>query len=771
MSRHVKQLLLLLFALLSQISPAQKVGLVLSGGGAKGCTHIGIIRALEENDIPIDYVAGTSMGAIISSLYAIGYSTEEMEELLGSETFSKWLKGDIDEENKFYFKAEDETPEFIFFKLTFDDSLSLKPVIPSSVVQSDQMNQALLYLYAQGTTLCHGNFDSLFVPFRCVASDIKEKKAYVHREGDLGDAVRTSMSFPFVFKPIRVNNHLMVDGGLYNNFPIDVMRNDLKADYIIGSNVGDDTNEYADSDNPVNLLERLIINRVEDSITQAEGIQFSFHYKDVNLLDFQKAKDLIQIGYDSTMAHMDEIKARIQRRITQDSIRQQREIFNNQKTPLQFKNIIIRGVNHQQQRFLSKSFHADDEYFDFESFRKTYFKLLSDKKIAEIIPHAQYNTETKAYDLILDVELNDHLKFGFGGNISSTVSNQLFISAKYLGIQRLGWEISVDGQVGRLYDNIHLQTRLDFPSRYPFCVKVIGDYNKFTYSSNVALFFDNENYTKAKSSEIYIKSKISIPLILKGKMEAGFGFGRIKNEYHGFYTVSDDEYDISKYTTGVALLQFNHNDLSHKQYPIKGTQARIGIQYILDRKRQTCFSPVNSVWKDYERITEEEADNWLKISGFYDHYFNLSKHFALGLMAEGVFSTHGLEDNYMETLLMTPAFTPTKHSEMVFNSAFRANSFIAAGIKPIYKMNNIIHFRWENYMFLPHKQISPTSRFAPSYEKAFTNLFFLSELCAVAHLKFISVGIYGNYYSYPEKNWNVGLNIGYLIFHERLIER
>lgn len=778
MTKIISRILLIIVScLLFQPISAQKVGLVLSGGGAKGCTHIGIIRALEENEIPIDYVAGTSMGAIISSLYAIGYSSQDMEELLESDLFKAWIKGDVDDDNRFYFKAEEETPEFIFFKLTYQDSLSFKPAIPSSVVLPDQMNQALLYLYAQSTTQCGGNFDSLFVPFRCIASDIKDKKAYIHRSGDLGDAVRTSMSFPFVFKPIRVNDHLMVDGGLYNNYPVDVMRDDFKADYIIGSNVGDDSNANANSENPLALVERLIINRSEDSVRSSEGVQMTFRYTDVGLLDFHKAQELIKIGYDSTMAHMDEIKANVARRVSQDSVNHRRELFAQKKPELLFKNIIIRGVNPLQQRFLAKSFHDDDEYFDFDSFKRTYFKLLSDKKIAEIIPHARFNPETNAYDLILDVELNDHFKFGFGGNISSTVSNQLFISAKYLGIQRLGWDVTLDGQVGRLYDNLHLQTRLDFPSRYPFCLKIIGDLNRFSYSSDKKMFYDNESYAKAISSEMFFKTKISIPVILKGQMDASFGYGRTRNKFHGFYTVSEDEYDVSNYNTGVAMLQFNHYNLSHKQYPVSGTQARIGAQYIRYKKYQRCFSPIedtivnNKPVNDYEKIDKQSRNQWFKITGLYDHYFNAGKHFSLGVMAEGVYSNHGLEDNYMETLLTAPAFTPTKHSMMVFNSAFRANTFIAGGLKPIFKLNDIVHFRWENYIFVPHKQISPTSHFAPSYDKAFSHLYYLSELTAVAHLKFIAIGIYGNYYSYPEKNWNVGLNIGYLIFHERLIER
>ena len=102
-------LLTALFCLLVSVASAQKVGLVLSGGGAKGLTHIGIIRALEENNIPIDYITGTSMGAIIGSLYAMGYSPDDMEKLIKSDDFKRWYSGGIQEKYIYYFKRNPPT--------------------------------------------------------------------------------------------------------------------------------------------------------------------------------------------------------------------------------------------------------------------------------------------------------------------------------------------------------------------------------------------------------------------------------------------------------------------------------------------------------------------------------------------------------------------------------------------------------------------------------------------------------------------------------------
>ena len=220
-----KALVLITFLLLLPMwVQAQKVGLVLSGGGAKGLTHIGIIRALEENNIPIDYITGTSMGAIVGSLYAMGYSPDDMEALLKSEDFKRWYSGEVEEEYMYYFKKNLPTPEFLNIRLSFRDSLKIKPqFLPSSVVDPVQMNLVFIDLYARATAACGGDFDKLFIPFRCVASDVYNKKQLVMKRGDLGDAVRASMSFPFMFKPIEIDSVLAYDGGIYNNFPTDVM--------------------------------------------------------------------------------------------------------------------------------------------------------------------------------------------------------------------------------------------------------------------------------------------------------------------------------------------------------------------------------------------------------------------------------------------------------------------------------------------------------------------------------------------------------------------
>lgn len=227
----------------------RKWGLVLSGGGAKGIAHIGVIKALEDNGVPIDYVAGTSMGAVVGSLYSCGWSPDEILELVKSRDFYSWSTGQIDENLTYYLERQEPTPRMLQLQFDFKDTAKVSAnILSGPLINPIPMNFEFMRLFSPYTAQCGGNFDRLFVPFRCVASDVCRKHKIVCASGSLGDAVRASMSFPMVFKPIEMDGVLVYDGGIYDNFPVDVMHEDFNPDVIIGVSVsGPDTKRTLDS--------------------------------------------------------------------------------------------------------------------------------------------------------------------------------------------------------------------------------------------------------------------------------------------------------------------------------------------------------------------------------------------------------------------------------------------------------------------------------------------------------------------------------------------
>ena len=194
-------LYILLIVLLPFSLSAQKVGVVMSGGGARGLAHIGVIKVLEENNIPIDYVAGTSMGAIVAALYSMGYTPDEMIKMMKSEDFQRWYTGTMDQNYMYYFKKNRQVPDLFSVHFSFKDSVRIVPPL-ANIINAAPMNLGFLEIFAGYTAACKGDFNKLMVPFRCVASDIYNKKEVVFSKGDLGDAVRASMTYPFFFRPI-----------------------------------------------------------------------------------------------------------------------------------------------------------------------------------------------------------------------------------------------------------------------------------------------------------------------------------------------------------------------------------------------------------------------------------------------------------------------------------------------------------------------------------------------------------------------------------------
>ena len=186
----------------------------------------------------------------MGSLYAMGYSPDDMERLLKSDSFKRWYTGNIEEKYIYYFKKNPPTPEFLNIRVSLKNPLHKVKTqfLPSSVVDPLQMNLAFLELFGQATAACNNDFNQLFVPFRCVASDVYNKRPMIFEKGDLGDAVRASMSFPAMFKPIEIDSTLVYDGGIYNNFPVNVMVNDFHPDVIIGSVVSSNPGKPQEGD-------------------------------------------------------------------------------------------------------------------------------------------------------------------------------------------------------------------------------------------------------------------------------------------------------------------------------------------------------------------------------------------------------------------------------------------------------------------------------------------------------------------------------------------
>ena len=266
-----RTLTLALLLLLSTSAFAQrpKVGVVLCGGGAKGASHVGVLKVLEENGIPIDCIVGTSMGAIVGGLYAIGYSAAELDSLIMTQDWNFLLSDRIPRSSRMFDRRQEED-KFVL-KIPFgsgdysrlsagkarrsDEPGSLLNNIPLAMVNGQN-------IYNLFTRLSVGYQDSLDfnrmpIPFACVAVDLVSKQEVVFRSGRLVDAMRASMAIPGYFAPVRMNDRVLVDGGVLNNYPADVCRQ-MGADIVIGVVLKDDSNPGKSIENIGDLANELL---------------------------------------------------------------------------------------------------------------------------------------------------------------------------------------------------------------------------------------------------------------------------------------------------------------------------------------------------------------------------------------------------------------------------------------------------------------------------------------------------------------------------------
>lgn len=746
---------------------AQKVGLVLSGGGAKGMTHIGIIRALEENNIPIDYITGTSMGAIIGSLYAMGYSPDDMEALLRSEDFKRWYSGQVEPEYGYYFKQNRPTPEFFNIRFSFKDSLHIKPqILPTSMVNPIQMNLVFVELFARATAACSGDFNRLFVPFRCIASDVYNKKPLIMRRGDLGDAVRASMSFPFVFKPIEIDSVLAYDGGIYNNFPTDIMREDFKPEVIIGSVVAANPGKPKEND-LMSQLENMIMQKTDYTLPDSLGIIMTFKYDDVSLLDFDRLQELHDIGYNRTISLMDSIKGRIHRRVSAENVRLRRLVYRSNLPQFRFRDIYIEGANPQQQAYIKKEFHDEDhEVFTYEDLKRGYFRLLSDNMISEIIPHAVYDSENDLYSLHLKVKMEDNFSVRMGGSVSTTSSNQIYLGLGYQDLNYYSKEITLDGQIGKVYNNAQLMAKIDLPTRIPTSYRLIASLSTFDYYKKDKLFSKNDKPSFNSKDERFVKLMVALPFLANKRAEISIGYGKLQDNYFQSSVINfdKDRSDRSTYNLLGGAIGFYGSTLNARQYATKGYFEKLVAQVFSGKEKFIPGNPTET------SVTTKERQSWLQISYMKYAYHTMSPKFTLGWMAEMLYSSKNFSENYAATMLQAADFSPTPHSKLMYNEAFRANQFLAAGIKPIFVFNDMFQFRSEFYGFVPIFPIKKNALNKAYYGKAFSRFEYIGEISVICQLPFGAISAYVNHYSSPKKEWNVGLTLGWQLFNYRFIE-
>ena len=339
----------------------KKVGVVLSGGGAKGMAHIGVLKVLQKAGIPIDYITGTSMGSIIGGLYAIGYNAHSLDSMVRVQDWSYVITDKEDLRNQSISDRKKQNTYIITTGMT----IGKRDLNAGGIIKGKNLAE----LFNQ---LCTGFSDSLDftndlpIPFACVATNIIDNSEVVFHSGRLPQAMRASMAIPAAFSPVRIGDKVLVDGGLKNNYPADIAR-EMGADIIIGVTVQGAPKEAEDLGGTMSILSQIIDvnckNKVEENLAITD-LHLQVDTKGYGSASFSQAAidTLIRRGEELAMSHWDDIIA-LKKRIGIDDSFEPVVLHPIRPQVMTEKHCIIgqtfENMTPQDERFLRQKFHIN----------------------------------------------------------------------------------------------------------------------------------------------------------------------------------------------------------------------------------------------------------------------------------------------------------------------------------------------------------------------------------------------------------------------------
>jgi len=291
-----RSLVILIFVFCSLISFSQKkTALVLSGGGSRAVAHIGAIRALEEQQVKIDYIIGVSMGAFVGAMYASGMTPDEMEAFFLNNDVEAWVNEGKDsmEQNLFMQDADDASLVSLDFKI---DKKGVEYGVPTHFISANRLNFELMKILSPSCVAAHNDFNKLMIPYRCVATEIDKNRLVVLKKGSLCRSVRASMTFPFLLDPIRIEGALLFDGGMLDNFPVSTAIEEFNPDIIIGSKAVGNYDPPSEDD-LLSIIQNMLTKDTDFTTQGKEGFVLEMDLPSLDIVDFSQSRSLIDSAY------------------------------------------------------------------------------------------------------------------------------------------------------------------------------------------------------------------------------------------------------------------------------------------------------------------------------------------------------------------------------------------------------------------------------------------------------------------------------------------
>jgi NTE family protein len=548
-------------------STRPKVGLVLAGGGAKGASHVGVIKVLEELGVRVDYIAGTSMGAIVGGLYASGMNATQLEEAVKSIDWEDIFDDKPAREDRDFRRKLDDEGSLIRYKLGFKDG---EFQLPRGVILGQKLNFALRSLARQANGV--DDFDKLSIPFRAVAANIESGQPVILKNGDLANAMRASMAVSGVFPPIEIDGKLLVDGGLSNNVPIDVVRQ-MGADIAIVVSFPVQLKKRKELNSALSIILQSIDLLVgQNSLEQLktlrkQDILIIPKLGDIGAGSFDRAADAIPIGEQAAMG----VEARLRRLVTA-RVRPSPVTANHKKPttePITLDFIRIVNKSRLSDKLISSRLRLrPGDKLDLEVLEKDIANIYG-LDYFETVEYRVVTEGEKSGIAIVATEKTTGLgSFRFGldldNNFDGESAYDLSVRYQQEGINDLGGELIVEGRVGEsLGLGLAFLQPLDPATRY----FVTPSYRYL--ARNVPTFESGERTAEFRVSTSVFGLGIARQLnnwgAIRTGIEAGWGW---KDVNVGPASLQDEDFGIGKY-----FVRLDYDTLDNIHFPNRGERA------------------------------------------------------------------------------------------------------------------------------------------------------------------------------------------------------
>jgi NTE family protein len=679
------------------------VGVVLSGGGAKGAAHIGFLKEIEAAGIPIDFVTGTSMGALVAAYYAAGWSPEEMESLLATEAFAMRVAG----ESPWRFGFASGPQDASLVDLRFS---SIGGFSRGYWVSSLPTDWALMSELGPAAAAARGNFDSLFVPFRCVAADVTTKSDVVFASGDLATAVRASMTFPFYLEPIAVDGNYLYDGGLYNNFPSDVAYQTFMPDVLLGSLVSS-PNVEPSADNLAAQIEAMVT-RPSNFDPICPEMVIVRPDTPMGTFDFDRVGEAVEAGEVATRAWVDSVWS-ILLTLQPDTlafqpshplaVQQRRRGFRDGLPPFVVGQVQVEGLTPGQTHYAERIIGRPKRVAQLE--RNLHF-LLADEHIASARPVAQYRPESQRFDVHILAKSERDLRFRAGGSFSSSPVSFGYAGVSYSRFSRVPLVWEVNSAFGNFYSAIQSSLRLDTHGPIPVAIQPEFLLHRWNHVRSFATFYQDVRPSYMVLTERQAGLSLRSPLGPDGQLTLRATQLQTQDDYYPERDfLPSDTTDRTSFQGWVVAWGFRHSDMPEKMLNREGRTFAIHAQRFSGVTESYLRAPFGGPARS---DTLSQLVNWARLVLRGEQYWTLDGgRISLGGAGVLVASDEPLRASYRGSLIQATAFQPTLGSRMRFSDRYRAYNYAALGGILDVRIKGNLRWRAEGHLFRPFDRVAP----------------------------------------------------------------